>query len=93
MQTKIFVTNLSWETTVANLQELFGTYGPVVSAEISADTSRAEGRGFAFVEMATQVAAEAAIHNLNMRELNGKVLKVRFADTSNRNAKNKRRRH
>lgn len=95
MQTKLFVRNLSFDTDVTLLQELFGAFGPVVSAEISKEVATGTGRGFAMVEMATQVAAEAAIRDLNMRELNGRQLHVRFADINNRKGKSgarKRRR-
>jgi nucleolin len=81
MQTKLFVRNLQWNTTASHLEELFGTCGTVVSAEIPKDTA-GTARGFAIVEMATQVAAEAAIRKLNLHELDGRQLNVRFADTN-----------
>lgn len=80
MQTKLLVRNLAWDTTDAHLEQAFGVHGPVVSAQIVKDNSSGEARGFAFVEMGTQVAAEAAIKYLNLRELNGRQLNVRFAD-------------
>jgi RNA recognition motif-containing protein len=81
MQTKVFVRNVSANTTESHLHELFGVYGAVLNINISQDVS-GHGRGFAFVEMETQVAAEAAIRSLDMREFNGRQLSMRLADTS-----------
>ncbi|HEY9790502.1 MAG TPA: RNA-binding protein [Candidatus Obscuribacterales bacterium] len=81
MQTRIFVHNLSAITRETHLQDLFATYGPVVSVEIIRDPA-GQARGFGFVEMTTQVAAEAAIRGLNMHDLNGRQLGMRFADPS-----------
>ena len=91
MQTKIFVHNLSANTQETHLQDLFGVYGPVVSIEIIKDPT-GQGRGFGFVEMTTQVAAEAAIRGLNMRDLNGRQLSMRLADASAKKS-NTRGRH
>ena len=81
MQTKIFVQNLSAITREAHLQDLFAAYGTVVSIQVINDPS-GQGRGFGFVEMTTQVEAEAAIRGLNMHDLNGRQLSMRFADTT-----------
>lgn len=87
MQTKLLVRNLSWDTTEAQLEEAFAVHGPVLSTHV---VKSSEGRGFAFVEMATQVAAEAAIKHLNLRELNGRQLNVKLADDSKGSGKKKR---
>ena len=90
MQTKIFVHNLSAITHESHLQDLFAAYGPVVSVELIKDPS-GQGRGFGFVEMTTQVAAEAAIRGLNMRDLNGRQLSMRFADPSGKKSSSRGR--
>ena len=90
MQTKIFVHNLSAITCESHLQDLFGAFGPVVNVQIVKDPT-GQGRGFGFVEMTTQVAAEAAIRGLNMHDLNGRQLSMRFADDSAKKSKGRGR--
>ncbi len=69
---KIYVGNLSFETTEDELLAKFSTYGKVDSVAIPADRFSGRPRGFAFVEMASKAEAEAAITGLN-----GKMLKDR----------------
>ena len=76
MNNKLFVGNLSFKTTQAELQELFAQYGEVVSVSIPQDRETGRQRGFAFVEMANQADAEAAIKGLNGREVGGRQIAV-----------------
>jgi cold-inducible RNA-binding protein len=69
---KIYVGNLSFDTTEDELTTEFGAYGTVESVAIPADKVSGRPRGFAFVEMASKSEAEAAIAGLN-----GKTLKER----------------
>jgi RNA recognition motif-containing protein len=75
MNKKLYVGNLSFETTQDELQALFVEIGPVVSAVIVTDGSTGRSRGFGFVEMETEQAAKDAIERLNgqmvgMRSIN-----------------------
>jgi cold-inducible RNA-binding protein len=62
---KIYVGNLSFDTTEDELSAEFGSYGKVESVAIPTDRVSGRPRGFAFVEMATKSEAEAAIKGLN----------------------------
>jgi RNA recognition motif-containing protein len=73
---KLFVGNLSFKTTQEDLQGLFAEYGEVVSVAIPQDRDTGRQRGFAFVEMANQADAEAAIKALNGREVGGRQIAV-----------------
>ncbi len=76
MNTKLFVGNLSYNLTEANLEELFAKSGKVVSVAIPTDRESGKKRGFAFVEMGTQAEAEAAIDSLNGQTVDGRQLVV-----------------
>lgn len=80
MSTKIYVGNLPWRTTDAQLTELFGGYGEVVSVRIISDRDTGRSRGFAFVTMATPEACRAAIAALNGSQLEGRALVVNEAN-------------
>jgi len=77
--TNIFVGNLSYQTTQADLQAAFQQYGGVERVNIVTDRDTGQPRGFAFVEMSDAQAAQAAITNLNGSELNGRALNVNEA--------------
>jgi len=79
MSAKLYVGNLSFGTTEQDLEELFSQSGQVESASIVTDRDTGRSRGFAFVEMATKEAADAAIQALDGRELDGRTLKVNEA--------------
>jgi RNA recognition motif-containing protein len=72
----IYVGNLSYDTTEATLREQFGAHGEVTSVNVVTDRYTGRPRGFAFVEMATDEAAAAAIAALNGQMLDGRTLKV-----------------
>jgi len=69
---KIFVGNLSYQTTQDDLQAAFAAYGTVEQVSIVTDRDTGQPRGFAFVEMTNRSEAEAAITNLNGAEMNGR---------------------
>ena len=79
MGTKLFVGNLSFNTTEGDVLELFKTSGNVVSCELILDKFTSKSRGFAFVQMATQEEANKAIADLNGKELDGRALTVNEA--------------
>lgn len=79
MSTKLFVGNLSFQTTSADLQEMFSQAGTVESASVIEDRETGRSRGFAFVEMSTNDEAAAAISQFNGKEISGRALKVNEA--------------
>ena len=79
MSTKLYVGNLAFQTTSEELQNLFAQAGTVASASVVEDRMTGRSRGFAFVEMSTQEAANSAIEQLNGKELGGRALKVNEA--------------
>lgn len=76
MTKKLYVGNLSYATTEGNLSELFGTVGEVASVSLITDRSSGRSKGFAFVEMAEDSAAQEAITQLNSKELDGREINV-----------------
>lgn len=79
MNTKLFVGNLSFDTTENDLQDLFATAGPVTEVNMVMDRMTNRPRGFAFVTMATPEAAQAAIQALSGKNLGGRDLTVNEA--------------
>jgi len=79
MNTKLFVGNLSFETSELELQDLFAACGPVTEVNIVTDKFTQKPRGFAFVTMGTPEAAQAAIQQLAGRNVNGRNLTVNEA--------------
>ena len=79
MGKNIYVGNLSYSTTQERLQELFAAHGEVSSINVITDRETGRPRGFAFVEMATEEAASAAIEALNGQEVDGRTLTVNEA--------------
>jgi RNA recognition motif-containing protein len=76
MNKKLYVGNLSYETTEAELQTLFVEVGPVVSATLITDRASGRSKGFGFVEMESEQAAQEAIERLNNYELNQRTITV-----------------
>ena len=76
---KLYVGNLSFDTSNQDLNELFGALGTVESSNIIEDRETGRSRGFGFVEMASKAEGEAAIAELNGKEVNGRELKVNEA--------------
>src|SRR5882724_9447237 len=79
MATKLFVGNLSFNTTEGDLLGLFKQAGNVSSCELIMDKFTSKSRGFAFVQMGTQEEATKAIAELNGKELDGRALTVNEA--------------
>ena len=79
MATKLFVANLSFQVTNADLEDLFRQVGTVASATVIMDKLTGKSRGFGFVEMTTNQEAEQAIQRLNGTELQGRALTVNAA--------------
>jgi RNA recognition motif-containing protein len=77
--TNIFVGNLSFDTTQADLESAFGEFGAVERVHIVTDRDSGQPRGFAFVEMTERSAAEAAIERLNGAEFRGRTMNVNEA--------------
>jgi cold-inducible RNA-binding protein len=75
----IYIGNLSFETTEEHLRQAFEGFGEVSTVNIITDRDSGRPRGFAFVEMATQSEAMAAISGLNGHELNGREMNVNEA--------------
>ena len=79
MSTKLYVGNLSFDTTENDLQDLFATAGPVTEVNLVMDRMTNRPRGFAFVTMATPEAAQAAIQALSGKTVGGRPLTVNEA--------------
>ena len=76
MATNLYVGNLSYSTTEDTLRSLFGEFGEIESASLITDRYTGRSRGFAFVEMSTEQAAQEAIDGLNGRMVDGREIKV-----------------
>jgi RNA recognition motif-containing protein len=79
MDNKLFVGNLSFRTTEEDLQDLFSQAGNVTSVAIIKDRDTGRSRGFAFVEMGSQVEAEKAISLFNGTQFNDRELVINIA--------------
>ncbi len=76
MSAKLFVGNLASETTSTEIRDLFSAVGVVESCQLIADRETGRSKGFAFVEMNSREAANAAKEKFNGHGLHGKTLKV-----------------
>ena len=79
MGKKLYVGNLSYDVDSSSLQELFGQYGQVQSAEIISDRETGRSKGFGFVEMSSEDEAQAAISALSGKQHQGRALTVNEA--------------
>jgi len=86
MNTKLYVGNLSFDTTENDLQDLFTQHGPVSEVNLITDRMSGRSRGFAFVTMATPEGAQAAIAALAGKDLQGRALTVNEARPREENA-------
>lgn len=77
--TKLFVGGLPYSTTNEELQSMFASYGNIISAAIITDKFTGQSKGFGFVEMESDEAAQKAISELNETELNGRKIGVSVA--------------
>ena len=80
MAQKLYVGNLAFSMTSEELGEIFGEHGKVVSAKVITERETGRSRGFGFVEYDTPTAGEAAIRELNGKNIGGRPLVVREAE-------------
>jgi len=79
MSNKLYVGNLSFETTENDLQDAFAAFGTVTEANLMMDRTTNRPRGFGFVTMSTPEEAQKAIAALNGAQLGGRALTVNIA--------------
>jgi cold-inducible RNA-binding protein len=79
MGKRLYVGNLSFNTTELELREVFSQYGTVAETKMVTDRETGRPRGFAFIEMGSEQEAKEAIEQLNSRELGGRALTVNEA--------------
>lgn len=79
MSTKLYVGNISFNTSNNDLEQMFGTVGTVLSTNIIEDRDTGRSRGFGFVEMSSKEEADNAIESFNGTELGGRALLVNEA--------------
>ena len=79
MSNKLYVGNLSFDTTEVDLQDTFAEAGTVTEVALMQDKFTGKSRGFAFVQMGTQEEATKAITDFNGKELDGRALTVNEA--------------
>ena len=76
---RLYVGNISFQSTEADLEDAFAAFGTVESAAVVTDRETGRSRGFGFVEMSTDAEAQAAVEALNETELDGRRIKVNVA--------------
>jgi RNA recognition motif-containing protein len=76
---KLYVGNLSFNTSIQDLEQLFGEIGTVESTNIIEDRETGRSRGFGFVEMSSKEEGQNAISQLDGKEIDGRSLKVNEA--------------
>ena len=79
MSTKLYVGNLSFDTSREQLQTLFAEAGTVESVNVIIDRETGRSRGFGFIDMATKEESAAAIEKFNGHDFGGRALKVTTA--------------
>ena len=79
MGTRLYVGNLSYNSTEAELSDFFAEVGEVIEARIVTDRETGRSRGFGFVEMADEASAQASIEQLNGKSLDGRELRINEA--------------
>ncbi|MDA3837467.1 MAG: RNA-binding protein [Candidatus Delongbacteria bacterium] len=80
---KIYIGNLTYDTTEEDLNQVFESYGKLESCAIVKDSFSGRSKGFGFVEIASDEEAKAAIEGLHETELNGRTLTVNEAKPKN----------
>jgi RNA recognition motif-containing protein len=79
MGKKLYVGNLPYSIADSDLQQLFAAHGTVQSAQVIMDRDTGRSKGFGFVEMGTDAEAQAAIAELNGKQIDGRALTVNEA--------------
>jgi len=79
MGRRLYVGNLAWAVTDQDLRDLFSEAGKVETSQVIVDRETNRSRGFGFVEMATDEAAEAAVKKFNGKDLKGRAIRVNEA--------------
>jgi cold-inducible RNA-binding protein len=79
METKLYIGNMSHETTEQDLRTMFSEAGSVGSVDIIMDRQTGKPKGFAFVMMGNQAEAEKAITMFNAKDVNSRTLKVNIS--------------
>lgn len=80
MSKKIYVGNLNYATTEDTLKNSFASFGEVLSSVVIKDRFTEQSKGFGFVEMADDSAADAAIAAMNGKEIDGRRVRVNVAE-------------
>lgn len=88
MSKKIYIGNLSFTTTEETLKNLFSNYGNVLSVNIIYDKITNQSKGFGFLEIEDDSDASTAIGTLNGKTLDGRRLRVNFADDNQKDKRN-----
>jgi cold-inducible RNA-binding protein len=81
MARRLYVGNLAWGVSDQDLKDLFSEAGKVKSSQVIVDRETKRSRGFGFVEMETDEAADAAIKKFNGKDLKGRAIRVNEAQT------------
>ena len=79
MSNKLYVGNLSFDTTTQDLEQIFAAIGTVESTNIIEDRDTGRSRGFGFVEMSSEEEANNAVAQLDGKEVDGRQLKINEA--------------
>jgi len=79
MGKKLYCGNLSYNVASSDLEQMFGEFGTVQSAEVIMDRDTGRSKGFGFIEMSNDTEAQAAIQGLNLKEHDGRALTVNEA--------------
>jgi RNA recognition motif-containing protein len=87
----IYVSNLSFNVTDEDLQSYFADYGEVTSAKVITDRETQRSRGFGFVEMSDDAAAQKAITELDGATVDGRAIKVNVAKPREERPNNNKR--
>ncbi|KAG8714609.1 hypothetical protein FRC08_011684 [Ceratobasidium sp. 394] len=80
MSSKLYVGNLSWNTTDDTLRQAFEEYGQVLDSIVMRDRDTGRSRGFGFVTFSSSQEADAAVNGLNEQDLDGRRIKVNLAN-------------
>ncbi len=79
MSNKLFVGNISFNTTENDLQDAFAAYGTVTEANLMTDRATGRPRGFGFVTMSSPEEAQKAVEAMNGKSIDGRALTVNIA--------------